>query len=209
MPSRPTAGPNADPGPNLRRRPRASQDALVTSDDAEHCRSHRLAPRSLKKQTSRAYWEELERLLDRPSCRRKPPQDPQADQDENTSSSIIRIAPHGICRIDAEILAERMMLKWTKRPGIHLLADPLHGGEGLCSPTRSRQSGHWLYPDWLPCLAVVTDLPNPKAWMSQRTWWLSLWDAVHINYVIDEVAAASPGSWLAGSDPGLAWSPRL
>jgi hypothetical protein len=46
----------------------------------------------------------------------------------------------------------------------------------------------------------LDDIPNLQ--------WLALRDAAHIDYVIDEMAAASPGSWLARIEPGLTLEPH-
>lgn len=108
--------------------------------------------------------------------------------------------------IDAQILAERMMLKWTKRPGFHLLMALRGGEEHLLADTLDSLAAQ-LYPDWL--LTVVTDLPQPEGMdEAQSVQWLSLQDAIHIDYVIEEVAAASPGTWLARIDPGLTFEPH-
>lgn len=108
--------------------------------------------------------------------------------------------------IDAQLLAERMMLKWTKRPGIHLLMALRGGEEHLLADTLDSLAAQ-LYPDWL--LTVVTDLPQPEGMdEAQSVQWLSLQDAIHIDYVIEEVAAASPGTWLARIDPGLTFEPN-
>lgn len=99
-----------------------------------------------------------------------------------------------------------MMLKWTKRPSIHLLMALRGGEEPLLADTLDSLAAQ-LYPDWL--LTVVTDLPQPEGMdEAQSVQWLSLQDAIHIDYVIEEVAAASPGTWLARIDPGLTLEPN-
>ena len=187
-------------------------DALVTSDDAETlAEARRLLPSLTQKyrRLEAAYWEELERLLDKTQAvaesRPKTHKSPTKDNTLQLHYSNWR-ARTAFAEIDAEILAERMMLKWTKRPGIHLLMT-LHGGEEALLADTLDSLATQLYPDWL--LTVVTDLPQPEGLdESANLQWLSLQDAVHINYVIDEVAAASPGSWLARIDPGLSLEPQ-
>jgi GT2 family glycosyltransferase len=108
--------------------------------------------------------------------------------------------------IDAQLLAERMVLKWTKRPGMHLLMALHPGEEGLLADTLDSLAIQ-LYPDWL--LSVVTELPKPEGLDElPNLQWLSLQDASHIDYVIDEIAAASAGTWLARIEPGLTFEPH-
>jgi GT2 family glycosyltransferase len=108
--------------------------------------------------------------------------------------------------IDAQLLAERMVLKWSKRPGIHLLT-ALHPGEESLLADTLDSLGAQLYPEWL--LTVVTAMEAPEGLSDlPNLQWLALRDAAHIDYVIDEMAAASPGSWLARIEPGLCLEPH-
>lgn len=108
--------------------------------------------------------------------------------------------------IDAQLLAERMVLQWSSRPGIHLLMAVHPGEESLLADTLDSLAAQ-LYPEWL--LTVVTALPKPpEADEIPRLQWLALRDAAHIDYVIDEMAATSPGLWLARIAPGLTLEPH-
>ncbi|HQX07856.1 MAG TPA: glycosyltransferase, partial [Zoogloea sp.] len=108
--------------------------------------------------------------------------------------------------IDAQILAERMVLNWTTRPGIHLLLALHPGEESLLADTLDSLAGQ-LYPEWL--LTVVTPIAAPEGLADiPNLQWLALRDASHIDYVIDEMAAASPGAWLARIEPGLSFEPQ-
>ena len=108
--------------------------------------------------------------------------------------------------IDAELLAERMVLKWDHRPGIHLLLALQPGEESLLADTLDSLAAQ-LYTEWL--LTVVTALPPPEGIAdTPQLQWLALRDAAHIDYVIDEMAASSPGSWLARIEPGLTLEPH-
>ncbi|MBP8132670.1 MAG: glycosyltransferase [Zoogloea sp.] len=108
--------------------------------------------------------------------------------------------------IDAQLLAERMVLQWKNRPGIHLLLAVSPGEETLLADTLDSLAAQ-LYPEWL--LTIVTALPPPEGLgETPNIQWLALRDEAHINYVIDEMAAASPGTWLTRIDPGLSFEPQ-
>ena len=108
--------------------------------------------------------------------------------------------------IDAQLLAERMVLKWKTRPGIHLLLALRDGEEALLADTLDSLAAQ-LYPEWL--LTIVTALTAPEGLgETPNIQWLALRDEAHIDYVIDEMAAASPGSWLTRIDPGLTFEPQ-
>ncbi|WP_374480014.1 glycosyltransferase [Zoogloea sp.] len=108
--------------------------------------------------------------------------------------------------IDAQVLAERMVLTWNQQPGIHLLLALYPGEESLLADTLDSLPTQ-LYTNWL--LTVVTDLPAPEGLAdAPNVQWLSLRDAAHIDYVVDEMAAASPGTWLARIEPGLVLEPH-
>jgi O-antigen biosynthesis protein len=108
--------------------------------------------------------------------------------------------------IDAQLLAERMVLKWKSRPGIHLLLALHKGEETLLADTLDSLAAQ-LYPEWL--LTIVTALTAPEGLgETPNIQWLALRDEAHIDYVIDEMAAASPGSWLTRIDPGLTFEPQ-
>ncbi|WP_374244316.1 glycosyltransferase [Zoogloea sp.] len=108
--------------------------------------------------------------------------------------------------IDAQLLAERMVLTWKQRPGIHLLMAVHPGEEALLADTLDSLAAQ-LYPEWL--LTVATVLPTPEGLADiPNLQWLALRDAAHIDYVLGEMAAASPGTWLARIDPGLTLEPH-
>ncbi len=108
--------------------------------------------------------------------------------------------------IDAQILAERMVLTWKTRPGIHLLMTLLPGEERLLADTLDSLASQ-LYPEWM--LTVVTALPPPDgATDIPNLQWLALREDTHLDYVVDEMAAASPGTWLARIPPGLSFEPQ-
>lgn len=160
--------------------------------------------------TETCFWQQLERFIAlsqaMPVSELLGSQTESRNQGKGSREYAAWRARTAFAEIDAQLLAERMMLKWTKRPGFHLLMALRGGEEHLLADTLDSLAAQ-LYPDWL--LTVVTDLPQPEGMdEAQSVQWLSLQDAIHIDYVIEEVAAASPGTWLARIDPGLTFEPN-
>lgn len=187
-------------------------DALIASDDEHALAEARALLPGLTgkyKRIEQTYWDELERLVEktqavatsRPRSEKALPK----DETDDRNYAIWR-SRQTVQEIDAQVLAERMVLKWSQRPGFHLLMALQAGEESLLADTLDSLSPQ-LYPEWL--LTVVTTLPTPDAVADiPNLQWLSLRDEAHIGFVIDEMAAASPGTWLARIEPGLTLEPH-
>ncbi|MCE1184255.1 MAG: glycosyltransferase [Rhodocyclales bacterium] len=115
-------------------------------------------------------------------------------------------ARQSLQEVDAEVLAERMVQHWTHRPGIHLILELRAGQEPLLADTLDSLAAQ-LYPEWLLTVVTVLDKP-PVADEIPNLQWLSLRDITHTDYVIDEMAKASPGQWVARIVPGLTLEPQ-
>ena len=186
-------------------------EGLILSDDEKTLAETRSVLPQLTeryKEVENEFWSELKKLVAKtqavaartqPHDRAKAPLVPDTTYDTWRSRQTLQ-------EIDAQLLAERMVLKWSQRPGIHLLMALQPGEESLLADTLDSLASQ-LYPEWL--LTVVTTLPKPpEADDTPQLQWLALRDAAHIDYVIDEMAAASPGSWLARIEPGLTLEPQ-
>ncbi|WP_198972309.1 glycosyltransferase [Xylophilus sp. ASV27] len=108
--------------------------------------------------------------------------------------------------IDAQLLAERMVLHWTQRPRFHFLMELAPGAEHLLADTLDALQAQ-LYPDWM--LTVATILPAPEAAADvPGLQWLAVKQASDLGLVLDEVAAISGATWLGRIAPGLALEPQ-
>lgn len=160
--------------------------------------------------TETRFWQQLERFVAQTqampvhACPPKPADSPA--QIEARQRYETWRARRTLQEIDAQLLAERMVLTWKNRPGIHLLMAVHPGEENLLADTLDSLAAQ-LYPEWL--LTVATVLPTPDGLGDiPNLQWLALRDAAHIDYVLDEMAAASPGSWLARIEPGVTFEPH-
>lgn len=108
--------------------------------------------------------------------------------------------------LDAQLLAERMVREWAYRPQFHLLMDLQTGEEPLLADTLDSLSTQ-LYADWM--LTVATHLEAPDGIEEiQRVQWLSLKDASHASFVLNEMAIHSPCQWVVRIIPGLTFEPH-
>lgn len=106
---------------------------------------------------------------------------------------------------EVQLLAERVV-QMQSPASFHFLAALQPGYESQLAATLDSLNRQ-LYPNWK--LTVVSDQPPPTDWVeSSRTQWLALKDAAHINYVIDEMAAASACDWIARLQPGTLLAPE-
>ena len=160
--------------------------------------------------TETRFWQQLERFVAQTqampvhACPPKPADSPA--QIEARQRYETWRARRTLQEIDAQLLAERMVLTWKTRPGIHLLMAVHPGEENLLADTLDSLAAQ-LYPEWL--LTVATVLPTPEGLGDiPNLQWLALRDAAHIDYVLGEMAAASPGSWLARIEPGVTFEPH-
>lgn len=189
----------------------------TSPDDIERAKNTVTGAQSAYKKKTSRFWQQLKKFVSLTQERSKtsspgadiPPLELFKTHKQRTDSSdtyAIWRTRQSMQEIDAEVLAERMVKQWTTRPGLHLLM-ALHAGEEHLLADTLDSLAVQLYPEWL--LTVVSVLPKPEGLDEvPNLQWLSLREEVHIDYVIDEMAAASPGTWLARIEPGLCLEPQ-
>jgi len=107
---------------------------------------------------------------------------------------------------DAVLLAERLVREKQEMPEMHLLM-PVQGTDCALINQSLDSLNKQLYSNWKA--TVVSDQLPPAQWKDHpRVQWLSLKDAIHINYVVDEMAAASSSGWVARFEPGVTLAPQ-
>ena len=189
------------------------RDGLALNDSAEEIAYARRSVGQMwdrYRATEDRFWQQLDRFVELTQAMPvhaapAAPATHAAQQESDTLYATWR-ARRTLQEIDAQLLAERMVLTWSTRPGIHLLMTVLPGEEALLADTLDSLAVQ-LYPEWLLTVATPLDTPEGLADIPNLQW-LTLRDAAHLDYVIDEMAAASPGSWLARIEPGLTFEPQ-
>lgn len=103
--------------------------------------------------------------------------------------------------VDAQLLAERMVLKWTHRPAFHLLTHVLPGQESLLANTLDSLAAQ-LYPDWMLTVITTLDKPHEIADLPSIQW-LTLKSDADAAYVMKEMTVHTSFPWLARVSPGV------
>jgi len=107
---------------------------------------------------------------------------------------------------DAQVLAERMMLKWAKKPCFHLLMPAPADCQELIQKTIDSLDRQ-LYGEWLLTVVTTDTVPSELA-THPRVQWLAVREESAIAYVVDALLPNSPGLWLARLLPGIVFEPE-
>jgi len=162
----------------------------------------------------RNFWVQLAAMIEttqkEASVRPRPTRQPDSEANAAAAvsdASYMQWRKHSaFTESDAQVMAERMMLQWRERPGIHLLmaAQPSELEQVMTTLDSLNQQ---IYGDWI--LTVVSTAEQPAALSTHtRLQWLTLREASATHYVIDEMASHSPGQWLAQMKVGQTLAPE-
>ena len=116
---------------------------------------------------------------------------------------------HSLREVDVEVLAERMMKQWTRRPLMTLVMKVRRPWlDALGISLRSLQDQ--LYTDWR--LIVIADYPSPDPVFTSAEilGWLqvgSLDDEMLVLQALNGIVTDCPGDWLALVPPGTEFTP--
>jgi GT2 family glycosyltransferase/SAM-dependent methyltransferase len=115
------------------------------------------------------------------------------------------IARHELREVDAEVLAERMVLHWHQQPVLHCYMFVLPGEEHLLADTIDSLAGQ-LMKNWH--LTVVGFVPAPDVIFEQAEFlhWRTL-EAEEDPYdALNQEIARHPGHWVSFIEPGMQYS---
>ena len=115
------------------------------------------------------------------------------------------IARHELREVDAEVLAERMVLHWHQQPVMHCYMFVLPGEEHLLADTIDSLAGQ-LMKNWH--LTVVGFVPAPDVIFEQAEFlhWRTL-EAEEDPYdALNQEIARHPGHWVSFIEPGMQYS---
>lgn len=109
--------------------------------------------------------------------------------------------------IDGELFAERMMLKWKRRPTMHLLMWFRSGDQALLADTLDSLSTQ-LYVHW--GLTVLADCEGPDAAAFERIpnlEWKTCQDRASLTSMANDAVAETKADWVAVIPAGIQFTP--
>lgn len=118
------------------------------------------------------------------------------------------IKKHTLQEIDAQLFAERMLLKWHTKPVFHFVMHLNFGEERLLADTIDAL-GAQMYTAWR--FTVVADSPPSDALLHElpSLKWLQREVGQSIVDVIERTVSDGDGDWVALIQPGLQLAPHL
>lgn len=102
--------------------------------------------------------------------------------------------------IDAELFAERMVLKWKAKPLFHLVIELRPGEEPLLADTLDSLS-HQLYDRWHVTVVSRTGSNAPDG--LKQIEWINASEAIQTNGIVDACVADRESGWVAFIEPGV------
>lgn len=108
--------------------------------------------------------------------------------------------------IDAHLLAERMMLKWTSKPLFHLLVEVRPGEESLLADTLDSLSRQ-LYDRWHLTVISRTD-PGMRPDGIERLEWIDAAPSQGTADLVAGLVAERKAEWIAFTEPGVRLEPQ-
>lgn len=117
------------------------------------------------------------------------------------------INKHQIREVDAEILAERMMLHWFTQPVIHCFMFVLPGEELLLADTIDSLAAQ-LTKAWQLTVVAAGPAPDPVFDQAEFLHWRTIEDGEAPYAVMNQEVSRYPSHWVTLIEPGLQYSPH-
>lgn len=114
---------------------------------------------------------------------------------------------HAMTEIDAQLLAERMMLKWRVRPVMHLIMPLAQGEEALLADTLD-SLGQQMYTQWRLTVVAGSPAPDPVFGSVETLRWVQYTGDTPLQEAIDHAVGELGGDWVALVEPGIRLAPQ-
>lgn len=117
------------------------------------------------------------------------------------------VAKHTLQEIDGQLLAERMVLKWTSRPVVHFIMRVHAGDQILLADTLDSLSTQ-MYPGWR--LSVIADFPPVAPVFSELEilQWFEITKEVDVPETINQIISIMAADWVGFVPPGVRLTPQ-
>lgn len=117
------------------------------------------------------------------------------------------IHKHSLQEIDGQLLAERMVLKWTSRPVIHFVMH-LHAGEEELLADTLDSLGMQMYPEWRLSVIAAFAPPSPVFSEFEMLQWIEVNQTVDIPETINQMVNVMAADWLGFIPAGIRFTPQ-
>lgn len=117
------------------------------------------------------------------------------------------INKHHIREVDAEILAERMMLHWYTQPVIHCFMLVLPGEEALLADTIDSLAAQ-LTKAWQLTVVAAGPAPDPVFEQADFLHWRTIQDGEEPYSVLNQEISRHAAHWVTLIEPGMQYSPH-
>jgi GT2 family glycosyltransferase len=119
----------------------------------------------------------------------------------------IWVKNHSLLEVDAELFAERMMLKWQNKPGFHLLMLLFPEEQALLADTLD-SLGKQFYQEW--GLTVISELPVPDPIFEQEDFlnWVQIAGNDDPYELLNALISDVESDWVAIIEPGATFEPQ-
>ncbi|MDH5358624.1 MAG: glycosyltransferase [Gammaproteobacteria bacterium] len=112
------------------------------------------------------------------------------------------IKNHALLEVDAEVIAERMMLEWQNKPVFHCFLFVLPGEEFLLADTIDSLAGQF-YPQWQLTVIAGTEAPDPIFDEAPNLHWCMVDDGKSPYDALNEQISAHASDWVSFIEPGV------
>jgi glycosyltransferase involved in cell wall biosynthesis len=117
------------------------------------------------------------------------------------------ITRHQIREVDAEIMAERMMLHWHVQPVIHCFMFVLPGEEALLADTIDSLASQ-LTKSWQLTVVAAGPVPDPVFDQADFLHWRTIEEGEEAYSVLNQEISQHLSHWVTLIEPGMQYSPH-
>jgi GT2 family glycosyltransferase/2-polyprenyl-3-methyl-5-hydroxy-6-metoxy-1,4-benzoquinol methylase len=154
------------------------------------------------------YWKIIEKNAISPVWQKPDEQYVSKEKEQIAMAYRTWLHKHSLQEIDAQLFAERMVLKWKQRPKMHFVMRVYAGEEKLLADTINSLSSQ-MYSQWM--LSVIADLPctDPIFEQVAALRWKQFSPEMPASDVFNQAIAEVDADWIGLISPGVRFEPHL
>lgn len=154
------------------------------------------------------YWKIIENNTVSPVGQQSHEQHVSKEREQTATAYRTWLHKHSLQEIDAQLFAERMVLKWKQRPIMHFVMRVYAGEEKLLADTLNSLSSQ-MYSQWI--LSVIAEFPctNPIFEQVAALRWKQFSPNTPASDVFNQAIAELDADWIGLISPGVSFEPHL